>query len=106
MNNYFIFFYICLYIKEMSLETINEMDNETDYGTKHPMWEELRELRDALNKLGNIDVIKAYISEYMSDDVADLQKKYKEDFKDIDVSDPIRLEILQTLGEMGIMIYQ
>lgn len=85
----------------MSLEIINESEEEI----QKSMWLELRELRDALNKLGDINVIKGYIKEHMTDDVADLQKKFNKDFGDIKPTDPIRLEILQTLGEMGIMIY-
>jgi hypothetical protein len=87
----------------MSLEVIQEIDTEE---MPHiPMWDELKELRDELSKLGDINIIKAYIKENMAEEVAELQKKYKADFADIDKSDPLRLEILQTLGEMGIMIY-
>jgi uncharacterized protein YeeX (DUF496 family) len=87
----------------MSLEVIQEIDTEEIPDV--PMWDELKELRDELSKLGDINIIKAYIKENMSEEVAELQKKYKVDFEDIDKADPLRLEILQTLGEIGIMIY-
>jgi phage host-nuclease inhibitor protein Gam len=89
----------------MSLEQINEENEQPEKVFAHPMWKELEELRDDLHQLGDINVVKAYIKEHMTDDVAQLQKKYKADFGSVKPTDPLRLEILQTLGELGIMIY-
>jgi hypothetical protein len=73
--------------------------------TVPPIWEELAELRDSLYRLGNIEDVKTFIKNNMQKDVKVLQDKFKNEFDDIPTTDPFRLEILQTLAELGIIIY-
>lgn len=69
------------------------------------IWRELFELRDELNKLGSISIIKAYIRDFMTTEVEELREKFRDDFKNLPKDDPFRIEVLITLAEIGILIY-
>ena len=68
-------------------------------------WSELKEMREILNSLGDIKVIKNFIHENMKDEIEDLTNKFKHDFEELSSQDPLKLEVLQTLGELGILVY-
>ena len=70
-----------------------------------PIWAELEDLRRSLAEIGDLDAVRAFITAEMGDDVLDLQKKYAMEFGALLPTDPIRLEVLQTLAEMGILVY-
>jgi hypothetical protein len=69
------------------------------------VWADLHTMREQLNAIGNIDVIKTFIKENMTDEIKILQDKFTEEFQDKPVEDPLRVEVLQTLVEIGISVY-
>jgi hypothetical protein len=72
--------------------------------SKKNIWQDLSEMRNTLSNLP-MSQVKKYISENMEDEVEILVNQFKTDFKDIPTTDPLRIEILQTLAEIGIIIY-
>ena len=87
------------------MEVIEETFFDCDDSEKDDVWNDLRVMRAELNKCGDISNVKAYIHSEMKDDVLKLQKLFKKEFKDVENDDPLRMEILQTMGELGIIIY-
>jgi len=80
------------------------LTEEKEPSSASGVWSELNELRDNLKHL-DIDEVKKYVRENLADDVEMLRETFKNDFKDIAKDDPLRLEILQTLAELGVLIY-
>jgi hypothetical protein len=68
------------------------------------IFDELIELRKSLS---NCDLEKArrFIKQTMANDVIKLQDGFHEFFKDVPSDDLFKLEVLQTLAELGIKIY-
>ena len=54
----------------------------------------------------NRDFIKEYINKYLEEDKKELIEKFEEDFKNINDSDPIKIEVLSLLGKLGITIFK
>jgi hypothetical protein len=84
------------------MDTIKE--NFEEKTAMNEVWDDLKKMREALSGKP-LEQMKQYINETMSDDVEDLKKMFVEDFKDFPKDDPLRMEVLQTLGELGIIIY-
>jgi hypothetical protein len=79
-------------------------EQKLDFNNLPPIFGELKELRNSLSKC-DLDKAKIFIRDCLSDDVLILQEGFTECFKDIPQTDPLRLEVLQTLAELGIRIY-
>ena len=71
---------------------------------KKGVWDDLNEIRMSLTNL-TIKQINDYVSNN-PDDVETLKKNFIEKFKDIPDDDPLRIEYLITLGQMGVIIYK
>jgi hypothetical protein len=84
-----------------NMENIEEVFNKPEI---HTVWDELKTMRDALSGRP-LEQMKQFINENMADDVKDLKKMFKKDFETLPKDDPLRLEVLQTLGELGIIIH-
>lgn len=70
------------------------------------MLSELIELREQLNQLGSINTIRNFINTSMVSEAEELKQNFLNDFRDIPKDNALRLEVLQTLTELGIVIYQ
>ena len=69
-----------------------------------PIFEELKELRNSLSTC-DLEKAKIFIRDTMAEDVLKLQEGFTTCFKDLPQTDPLRLEVLQTLAELGVRIY-
>jgi hypothetical protein len=69
-----------------------------------PIFEELKELRNSLSTC-DLEKAKIFIRDCLSEDVLKLQEGFSTCFKDLPQNDPLRLEVLQTLAELGVRIY-
>ena len=89
------------------LETPSYLDSgdKPDRANRADAWADLGIMREALNSLGDIDTIRKYIKLNLSEEVEELRKNFERDFKHTPKDDLLRLEVLQTLGEMGVIIY-
>lgn len=79
-------------------------EDEGGIENRNPIWDDLEELRSTLSHLP-IEAVKKYIVDNMADDVEGLQQSFKADFGELPQTSPLRLEVLQTLAELGILIY-
>ena len=70
----------------------------------HPIWEELTELRNSLKQY-DIAEVRVFIKENLESEIEAIQEEFNKDFEFIPKDSSLRLEILQTLGELGISIY-
>ena len=68
------------------------------------VWENLNNIREELAGLSMGD-IREFVKKN-KDDVEKLKNEFLETFKEVPVDDPLRLEYLITLGEMGIILYK
>jgi hypothetical protein len=71
------------------------------------IWREFFELKEQIKKLSLpknelTEIIKNIITE---EDINNLSKSFKDDFKNINSNDALKLEILHFLSELGIYIY-
>lgn len=80
-------------------ETIEEGIEKTS------VWDELGEMRSKLNSLGHISTVKEFIHTNLTEEVETLRALFDEEFRDLPKDNPLRLEVLQTLAELGITIY-
>lgn len=90
--------------KEVYDEKYFEAKYSSTKKEQHPIWNELKDIRNKLNGVPFED-IRTYIKTHMKDEVSSLQDMFNKDFGALPRSDPLRMEILQTLGELGIKIY-
>lgn len=68
------------------------------------VWESLNNIREELAGL-SIAHIREFVKKN-KDDVEKLKNEFLETFKEVPDDDPLRLEYLITLGEMGIILYK
>jgi hypothetical protein len=67
--------------------------------------EDLQEARQQLNALGDIKKIKQYIAENMEEDVEQIVAEFHKNFDGVAKDNPLRINTLITLAEIGILIY-
>ena len=67
--------------------------------------EDLQEARQQLNALGDINKIKQYMAENMKEDVGHIVEEFHNTFDGVAKDNPLRINTLITLAEIGILIY-
>jgi hypothetical protein len=69
------------------------------------IWEEISDIQKKLSCF-DCNKVKEYVKEHMKDEVIDIQKKFKEEFKDYKRDNPLRIQVLLLLSSLGITIYE
>ena len=75
-----------------------------DYKPSGNIWNDLERMRKDLNECDQLPIIKKFINTKMKEEVKELTELFKKDFGHLPKDDPLRLEVLLTLGELGIII--
>ena len=92
--------------KDLTCSIIESLDDdEKDYNiNKSSLWDELQSLRNNLSELP-LKEVRQFITSNMVNDIEELRTSFKKDFEKYPNDDPLKIEILQMLGELGIIIY-
>lgn len=69
------------------------------------LWEELKMIRNRFRFI-DMNIVRKFVLEQMGDDVNDLRERFDKEISVLPNDDPLKLEILQTLGDLGITIYK
>lgn len=92
-----------LEVDDNQLEFVKgKLTNEEDK-KEHPVWTELREIVEQLQKLDNRKM-HSYVDLYCEKEKAELSELFKKEFKDISDDDPLKKEVLLLLGYLGIVV--
>ena len=65
--------------------------------------EELNKLRYTFKDY-DISFVRQYIEENMEEEVSELKNQFEEDFKDIDDNNPLKIAVINTLQDFGILV--
>jgi hypothetical protein len=89
---------------------ISESDSESELSEqsnpKYTMLEELIEMKNTLQKCGDINKIKQFIKNEMASEVNQIINDFHKQFDDVEEEDDLKIEILILLAELGITIYK
>ena len=77
--------------------------DENDENLIPQIWVDIANDIKALEKYG-LDFTRRYIINNMKEDVAELEKAFREDFKDVPNDDPIKQLVMSILSILGITI--
>ena len=69
----------------------------------NPLWIELNDMRDKL-RCYDIEIVKSYIKNVLSNDVIVIKKEFHKQFDDIVDNNDLKIEVMILLGELGIQI--
>ena len=86
-------------------EQVSEFSRLTDeHKPSGNVWNDLEKMRKDLDQCNQLPIVKKFINEKMKEEVEQLTELFKQDFGHLPKDDPLRLEVLLTLGELGIVI--
>ena len=78
------------------MEKINQINEN--------LWGDLQDIRASIAEM-SIDKVREFVKENKKE-VEQLKNEFLETFKNVPSDNPLRIEYLITLGEMGIILYK
>ena len=69
------------------------------------IWQEISEIKQKLSVFNRSQVHK-FVNDNMKEEVKDIQQKFKQEFKHYKKDNPLRIEVLLLLSDLGITIYE